>query len=181
MIIGISGYAQSGKDTVAELLVTKYGFERVAFADAIRNFVYDINPKVHVGYDIVTTVKTLVDNEGWDEAKKHSEVRELLQKVGVAARNQFGEDFWVRQALSKVGYTQNTVITDVRFKNEAMSIKDKDYSQLWRVTRPGVGPINKHISEVDLDDWNRWDYEFINSGSLEDLELTISTRMNQLV
>lgn len=177
MIIGISGYARSGKDTVAELLVNKYGFERVAFADALRNFVYEMNPLVNRENNI----REIVDALGWDEAKAKPEVRECLQNVGLAARKQFGEEFWVRQALGKVGYTQNVVITDVRFKNEAASIKDKDYSQMWRVTRPGVGPINKHISEVDLDDWNRWDYEFINSGSLEDLEFTISTRMNQLV
>ena len=37
MIIGLSGYARSGKDTVAELLVLNYGFKRVAFADGIRH------------------------------------------------------------------------------------------------------------------------------------------------
>jgi dephospho-CoA kinase len=44
LIIGLSGYAQSGKDTVAELLCLNYGFKRIAFADAIREGVVRLNP-----------------------------------------------------------------------------------------------------------------------------------------
>ncbi len=44
MIIGLTGYAQSGKDTVANILVERYGFTRVAFADKIREFLYETNP-----------------------------------------------------------------------------------------------------------------------------------------
>ena len=40
MIIGLSGYARSGKDTVAETLVNEYGFKRVAFADKIKDLLY---------------------------------------------------------------------------------------------------------------------------------------------
>ena len=36
MIIGLSGYAQSGKDEVAKVLVEDYGYKRVAFADKIK-------------------------------------------------------------------------------------------------------------------------------------------------
>ena len=49
MIIGLSGYAQSGKDTVAKVLIEEYGFTRIAFADKIREFLYDLNPQVKVG------------------------------------------------------------------------------------------------------------------------------------
>jgi dephospho-CoA kinase len=40
MIIGLTGYAQSGKDTVANILVENYGYQRVAFADPIRALLY---------------------------------------------------------------------------------------------------------------------------------------------
>ena len=46
MIIGLTGYARSGKDTVAQILVDKFGFTRVAFADPIRDFCYQVNPIV---------------------------------------------------------------------------------------------------------------------------------------
>jgi len=37
MIIGLSGYASAGKDSVAQILVEKFGYKRMAFADAIRD------------------------------------------------------------------------------------------------------------------------------------------------
>jgi hypothetical protein len=179
MIIGLSGYARSGKDTVAQILIDQYGYERVAFADALRTFVYDANPIVSsVGNELIN-LKTVVDRDGWDESKKISGVRQILQTAGLAARMSFGEDFWVNRALDKVSYTGNYVITDVRFKNEALNIQRRDYAQVWRVTRPGVGPVNNHVSEHDLDDWT-FDYQFINSGNLEDLELSVKTRMQNL-
>jgi hypothetical protein len=36
MIIGISGRAGAGKDTVAELFIRKFGFKRVSFADSLK-------------------------------------------------------------------------------------------------------------------------------------------------
>ena len=177
MIIGISGYARSGKDTIAEYLCGKHGYKRIAFADALRNFVYEMNPLVNRENNI----REIVDALGWDDAKTKPEVRQVLQDVGLAVRKQFGEDFWVKMALKDVAYTSNVVITDVRFPNEAQSIRDRDYSQLWRVERPGVGPINKHISETALDTWDSWDCKFINDGSLESLEVAVKTRMMQFV
>jgi hypothetical protein len=178
MIIGISGYARSGKDTIAEYLCTQFGYRRVAFADAIRNYLYDLNPTYNREGN---TIKEVVEALGWDEAKSKPEIRKMLQDVGVAARKNFGEDFWVNIALKDVAYTSNVVITDVRFPNEAKVIKDRDYSQLWKVERPGVGPINAHISETALDNWDRWDCKFINDGSVESLEMAVKTRMLQFV
>ena len=48
MIIGLSGYAQVGKDTVANYLVEKYGFVKVSFADPIREALYKLDPKVRI-------------------------------------------------------------------------------------------------------------------------------------
>jgi hypothetical protein len=178
VIIGISGYAGSGKDTIAEYLCAKHGYKRIAFADAIRDFVYAINPIVKPGLKL----QDCVDEMGWDKAKTRvAEVRRLLQEVGVSARLQFGDDFWVKIALRDVAYTSNVVITDVRFPNEAQTIKDRDYSQLWRIERPGVGPVNTHISETALDSWDSWDCKFINDGSLESLAIAVKTRMMQFV
>jgi hypothetical protein len=36
MIIGISGRARAGKDTVAEIFIKKFGFKRVSFADSLK-------------------------------------------------------------------------------------------------------------------------------------------------
>jgi dephospho-CoA kinase len=111
MIIGLSGYAQSGKDTVAELLCLNYGYKRISFADPMRDAIYTLNPYVEGG----NRVADLVDEYGWDVAKANPEVRRLLQVFGTeVGRKQFGENFWVQQAFDKLESTK-IVFADVRF------------------------------------------------------------------
>jgi hypothetical protein len=47
-LIGLSGYARSGKDEAAKVLVEEYGFKRIAFADKLRDFLYALDPIVTV-------------------------------------------------------------------------------------------------------------------------------------
>jgi len=172
-IIGLTGYAQSGKDTLASILVEKYGYSRIAFADKIRDFLYGINPMVAcspTGY-----LQDLVNLVGWDKAKQEPQVRRLLQDLGISARDLIDENIWVTSALSSVTKDQRVVVTDVRFENEAMMIKLMG-GQLWRVKRVGVGPVNNHVSESELDGY-KMDQIFLNNGTLEDLELLVTTRM----
>jgi len=176
MIIGLTGYAQSGKDTVANVLVERYGFTRVAFADKIRELLYEANPM----YDSIVGeplfVKAKVDRDGWEEAKKSPHIRRLLQTTGVAARKLFGEDFWVKQALKDITPEGNYVIADVRFENEADEIKFTG-GQIWRIKRLGVDPVNGHISETQMDGYPV-DQIFVNNSTVDDLEILIKTRMS---
>ena len=185
MIIGLIGYAQSGKDTVAQILKER-NFHRIAFADPIRKLAYDMNPMVDSIAGEPKFLKEAVDKLGWEEAKKNPHVRRVLQNLGVGARKHFGENFWVDQALKPVenylGVLHNFVITDVRFKNEAEAIKNFPYghSQLWRITRPGIEAVNNHVSELELKD-HPVDREFINAGSIEDLRQAVLTYVNGVV
>jgi hypothetical protein len=172
-IIGLTGYAQSGKDTFASILVEKYGYSRIAFADKIRDFLYGINPMV--GCSPTGYLQDLVNLVGWDKAKQEPQVRRLLQDLGISARDLISEDIWVTAALSSVSKDQRVVITDVRFENEAAMIKSMG-GQLWRVKRSGVGPVNDHVSESEMDGY-KVDQIFVNNGTLEDLENRISIRM----
>jgi hypothetical protein len=172
-LIGLTGYAQSGKDTVASILVEKYGYTRIAFADKIRDFLYGINPMVAcspTGY-----LQDLVNLVGWDNAKQEPQVRRLLQDLGISARELLDENIWITTALGKVDKDDRVVVTDVRFKNEAMMIKLMG-GQLWRVKRVGFGPVNEHVSESELDGY-KVNQIFVNNGTLEDLEVLVTTRM----
>ena len=153
MIIGLTGYAQSGKDTVAKILVDQYGYTRIAFADKIRDFLYETNPM----YDSIAGeplfVKARVDRDGWEKAKQSPQIRRLLQNSGVAARKVFGEGFWVHEAMKTMlddpRPDMNYVITDVRFINEADMIQANN-GQMWRIKRMGVEAVNGHVSEHGL-------------------------------
>lgn len=172
-LIGLTGYAQSGKDTVASILVEKYGYSRIAFADKIRDFLYGINPMVAcspTGY-----LQDLVNLVGWDNAKQEPQVRRLLQDLGISARELLDENIWITSALGNVNEGERVVVTDVRFENEAIMIKLMG-GQLWRVKRVGFGPVNDHISESELDGY-KVNQIFVNNGSIEDLALLVTTRM----
>lgn len=183
MIIGLSGYAQSGKDTVANILVEKYGYRRVAFADPIRKLLYNMDPLISVGYSnsvINYRLQDLVDAYGWDKAKvEYPEVRRLLQELGVGARKLFGDTFWINEALSDVAPQDKVVVSDVRFENEAQWIQEFK-GQIWRIKRMGKGAVNDHVSESEMDGYPV-NQIFINNGTVEDLDVLIGTRMRAFV
>jgi hypothetical protein len=91
-IVGISGYARSGKDTLGGALVEQ-GFIRAAFADTIRASLLALNPLVIETF----RVKDLVDQLGWDKAKnQYPEMRALLQRMGKeVGRDIAGNNFWL--------------------------------------------------------------------------------------
>ena len=131
MILGLSGYAQSGKDTTAELLCLNYKYKRQAFADPMRHALMIINPKL----DSITRLSEYVDDYGWEIAKKNPEVRRLLQVLGTDfGRKMLGEDVWVKMLMDKLNYEDRVVISDVRFPNEAEAIK-KLGGSVWRINR----------------------------------------------
>jgi hypothetical protein len=179
MIIGLSGYARSGKDTVAQFFVENYGYTRVAFADNIRHMLLDLNPYVGIGPSNYnhTTLSDLVALNGWEGAKQHPEVRRLLQDLGVSARNYLGEDVWINAALSTPTQNDGLVITDVRFINEAEAIKNRG-GQIWRVIRPGVTAVNSHISETQMDGYS-YDRIVDNSGDFKDLSIEIASLISR--
>jgi hypothetical protein len=181
VIIGLSGYAQSGKDSVAQILVDNHGYRRIAFADKIKEFLYEVNPTLlfNAGWgDKSIKLQTVVDTYGWDQAKQSDNIRSLLQTTGVAARSTLGENIWVNAALSGASQNENIVITDVRFENEAQMITyaSPNDSQIWRIKRPGVEPVNAHVSETQMDGY-KVDQILINNGTLEDLEALIKSRI----
>jgi hypothetical protein len=179
MIIGLSGYARSGKDTVANILVEKHGYKRIAFADPIRKLLYEMDPLVPQVYKdsiINYRLQDLVDSYGWDKVKvDYPEVRRLLQELGVGARKLFGDTFWINEALFDVAPQDKVVVSDVRFENEAKWIQDFK-GQIWRIKRVGNVAVNEHVSESQLDGYPV-DQIFVNNGTIEDLEVLILTRM----
>jgi hypothetical protein len=158
MIIGLSGYARVGKDTAGSILVNEFGFERIAFADKMKRLALMINP----------AVAEAVDHAGgsWDRAKEQPFVREYLQSLGTGARVALFDDVWIQAALADVQAGRNYVVTDVRFTNEAEAIKRFDRSAVVRIVRPGVGAVNGHVSEHQLDDY-KFDVVVANDSTVE--------------
>lgn len=177
-IIGLTGYAQSGKDTVANYLVKTHGFTRIAFADPMREAMLKLNPIVYVPFmlkdrsyvvhmslrlessrdtryvedGVYARLADIVRVLGWDIAKQAPQVRELLQRFGTeVGREMFGENVWVNKTFDTIEQSPagRWVITDVRFENEAVRTHLHD-GHVVLVDR-GLKPVNDHKSDSGLE------------------------------
>lgn len=152
-VLGFTGYAQSGKDAAAGFLVER-GFKKLSFAEPLRKAVYALNPIIGIDFidDHFVRVQEILDAVGYETAKReYPEYRELLQRFGTdVGRTLFGEDFWVDRVTDQLDPAFDYVIPDVRFQNEALAVR-RFHGKVWRITRPGVGAINTHISDTGID------------------------------
>lgn len=170
-IIGLMGYARSGKDTAAKALIER-GWTRIAFADAVREMALAIDPVVD--WEMGERLSDWVKQMGWEGAKQNPEIRRLLQAIGTeGGRKVLGENVWIDAALRKVSAAAmqggDVVLTDVRFFNEAQAIRDWG-GMVVQVNRPGVGPLNGHASEsLNFAP----DCTLDNSGTVEQLHAAI--------
>lgn len=174
-LLGLSGYAQAGKDSVASFLVENYGYTRISFADPLRAALYALNPDIEPEWETPWRVQNAVNGVGWDRAKvEYPEIRALLQRLGTeVGRKLFGENFWVDLAMKQVKDGGKYVFSDVRFPNELISIKQQG-GEIWRITRPLVTAVNRHESETALDEYVM-DALILNDGSISDLHDTVVT------
>src|SRR6478735_4734799 len=122
-IIGLSGFARSGKDEAARVLVEEYGFVRVAFADKLREVLYALNPIVDMGFDDFLElqpvyVQEVIDAYGWDgykETEYGTEIRRLLQRLGTeAGRQALWDTIWIDSAFAGLPDDAKVVVTDAR-------------------------------------------------------------------
>ena len=130
MILGVTGLIGSGKDTIADYLVTTHGFKRVSFAASLKDAVSSV-----FGWDREMLEGTTKASRAWREevdewwserlAMPELTPRWVLQHWGTdVLRNHFHTDIWVASVENKLRQTKdNVVITDCRFANEVNAIK----------------------------------------------------------
>jgi hypothetical protein len=144
-VVGLTGYAGSGKSTVAQYLVEKHGFTRLSFAGPLKEMLRKLNPiledEQHVAY--------LLDELGEGAVKQHyPEYRRLLQVLGTDCIRSIDPDFWIKAAVAQMTDEDGRyVFDDVRFPNEADVIKGYNPWGLWNIFRPGYEAVNGHESE----------------------------------
>lgn len=183
-LIGLNGRARSGKDTAANFLVKNYGYEKVAWADVLRDCARAVNPII--GHQVwwrgglPVRWAHLYDDLGYEAAKDHPvfgpEFRRVLLTMGTEmGRNILGEDTWVNALLNRLDPGKRYVFADTRFVNEASAVTERGGAVL-RILRNGLPQID-HPSETGLDLWE-FDAVVINNGTLDDfyneLQLALS-------
>jgi hypothetical protein len=181
--IGIVGRARVGKDTAGAWLVDNRGYRRIGFADALKDAALTLDPVIddgNVGYAFqAMRLSELVRGYGWERAKEIGDTRRVLQELGMSIRA-IDSEFWLRAALKKVTEANEAgvpaVITDVRFPNEAESLRRAGFHLVY-IDRPGVPQLD-HASEGALTAEDA-DFCITNSARVDDLyaeiELVMST------
>lgn len=169
LLIGLAGPAQSGKDTAGSMMGEIAGFERIAFADPLKAVTLECQPDI----------RHAVKGAGWEAVKReHPFARVFLQHLGVAVRDHVAPDAWVEAAMRKATPGGRYCFTDVRFPNEVEAIRARG-GYVVKVERPGVGPVNGHVSESALDGFE-FDAILRNTGTLDDLRSRVRIFLSTL-
>lgn len=154
IVIGLTGYARSGKDSVAAFLAAHAQFQTMALADAIRDSVDSL------------------DGRTWAYRKErgsaHMSERKALQLLGTECRERLGCEFlWCELAAAKMLYASQHhpvprsrfVIPDLRYAHEDVYFEDTvrelgGHYENWRITRPSLVKIaeSDHSSEQHIED-----------------------------
>ncbi|MFI0211967.1 hypothetical protein ACH4OV_25265 [Streptomyces diastaticus] len=178
--IGIIGRARVGKDTAGAWLVENRGFQRVAFADPLKEAALRVDP--YIGPDAVEwRLREMVSDSGWERTKdKYPEVRRILQELGAAIRT-IDEDFWLRAAMKQVADANDAghpaVITDVRYPNEAESLRRAGFVLIY-IERPDA-PQLAHESEGALTEADA-DYHLVNDGDVPGFRIALEAVVDDI-
>lgn len=176
MLIGLTGAAGAGKDTVAAHLYRRHGYMKLALADPL--------------YAMISAMTGLTVEQLADRAVKEKQIawvgaspRQLLQTIGTEwGRGTLGDDIWIKNLFRRIDAYSSAmrnwndrlgfVVTDVRFENEAEAIRSRG-GIIVEVVRPtplaGVAEASRrHSSEAGIPD-DLVDAVIVNDGTLDDL------------
>lgn len=166
-LIGISGKAGSGKDTIADYLFERHGFLKISFADPLKaaaSKIFGVNLAIFYDRD-----KKESPLEYWNMTP-----RRMLQLLGnEAVKPHFGDDLWIKRwflSYQQVKDTDCVVVPDCRFDRECVAIRYLGGTMI-HLERPGAGldgEAGTHSSEVGPTQMAQ-DFLLVNDGTVKDL------------
>ena len=153
MIIGLAGFAGSGKSTAAQYFIDHHGFRRLSFAAAVKDtaaaiFGWD-RAKLEGATDADRTWREQPD-PFWSVAMKQPWTpRYALQYVGTdLCRNHVLDTIWIERLRNNIlllGPNAKVVIDDVRFVNERDALRTWG-AHLLTIDRPSqYGPAQRRL------------------------------------
>lgn len=203
IIVGITGKAGAGKDTVADRLVARHSFKKMSFAAPLKEALLKVNPilgmdPMHPGHTI--TLSEALEAHGGEDGVKalFPAYRRYLQKLGTEGIRSIDDQFWIKAAAKMIMAQPNDsrlVFTDCRFPNEAEAIQRAGMrgnvlplpgptTELWMVSRPERTrkgeAVSAHVSEEHVGNMGE-DYGINNNGGLEVLYAAVDDLARDLI
>jgi hypothetical protein len=167
IVIGLTGAKGAGKDTIADIIrevCPEYKVKAVAFADPIKR-------------EIIHTFKLSGTNE-YDRFKRDNIIwstgsidgRHVVREIGMMMRRYDSNQFtkYVTDTIAKETDVDIFVITDLRFDNEYMCLKDIG-ATIVKVRNYRAEHHDAHITERGFDD-DLVDYVIQNNETMEVLK-----------
>lgn len=200
-IIALTGPAGCGKDTVADYLCHEHGFERFAFADAVKReaaAAFGVSVEMFNcratkekpfeslrlsfcrDFRFVATVLQLevgMQNGTEDDIEaalsKPRSPRQIMQRWGTEYRKQqYGAGYWITALVEQLALTDTpVVVTDCRFDDEAEFLRGLG-ADVWQLIRPDAHPVSDHASEKPISA-HRVNWLIDNVGTIPALYLHI--------
>lgn len=172
MIIGLQGYAGSGKSTVADYLAKRHGFARRHIKEPLAEMT-----RILIGHITDDDVHEYTDGRLKRTpipALGNRSATEIQQFLGTEfGRNFIHPDIWLDIWSAWAAGHERVVQESVRFANEA-----ERCDVVWEIRRPGYAALNGHVSEALP---ATPDTILYNNGSLTDLYAQIEAALDDRV
>lgn len=158
MIVGLGGWAESGKDALADLMVEHDPrWTKTYMSYPLEQALLVVDPYVPVldwhgagQREEWERYSALHARVGYADSKKNPEARRLLKKLGTdVGREMFDENVWVNKTMAIADRFDFVIVTSIRYHNEMKAILDRGGATAW-VSRPGIFPIDDHSSDNTL-------------------------------
>jgi dephospho-CoA kinase len=153
--IALSGKIASGKTALAHYVVETYGFTQLSLAFRLKQLATE-----------------LFQQQGKNRA--------LLQALGERMR-QIDEHVWIRYVVKQIPPDKNVIISDVRYKNEADTLRELGFKLIRLVITPEeqerriqklypnlARELLSHVSEIELDSYA---FDYVLDADLGQKEL----------
>ncbi len=188
-ILAVCGFEGSGKDTVSNIIVEKYGYKRISFAGVLKDILavlFDWDRELLEGITDESREWRETVDEWWSKELNipNFTPRYAMQHIATdVLRKHFHTDIWLLAVKRKIMKMGKVIITDARFKNEIDFIKTLDgklihvYNEIppWfefyaaaETDTPFYEMENMHRSQYE---WvrSKFDSKISNNSDLEDL------------
>ena len=156
-LIGLTGFARSGKDSVGKILIENHGFRRVAFGDTLKRVAEDMDPiiafkpegKFWGEHQQVALRRLLQTHGGWEGVKDAvPETRQYLVDLGNSLRHRI-PGVEIAASFGNVKAGERVVNTNVYHPEEIDAIRAMG-GIVIRVTRPDWEPANADEANTGL-------------------------------